>query len=307
MNVWLALLPRVALLGAAILATGLLRVVADQTRPALVESQIDVPPFPAEISRPFSFGLRAVIADLAMLEAIQVYGSLKGQRSLEAGRPSDRLLNRLLVYATDLDEKFRGAYRFAGHAMPRATSDGKAAGVLGAVELLEKGTRERPDDWQIPFELGFLSSYYLSDSVTAARAMHQASLRDGAPGYLGLLASRLAADSGDLSAARKMAEVMLSQASEESDRKSAEERLIDIDIEQTLRRIEAAARKFAEQRGQKPRGLPELLASGLLAPLPSEPRGGAWQLSPTGEAASTTTARLRMRNRQGTNAGLEVK
>lgn len=302
-----ALQPWVILWIVAGLSTASLRGAADRTRPELVESLIDVPAFPAEISRPFSFGLRAVLADLAMIEAIQVYGSFRGQRSLEAGRASDRLLNRLLVYATDLDEKYRGAYRFAGNSMPRATTDGKVAGVLGAVQLLEKGTRERPDDWQIPFELGFLSSYYLGDSVTAARAMHQASLREGAPGYLGLLASRLAADSGDLAAARKMAEVMVTQASEESDRKSAEERLIDIDVEAVLRRIEVGVRRFEEQRGQKPRDLPELQASGLLAPLPSEPRGGAFLLAPTGEASSTTTARLRVRNRHGTNAGLEVK
>ena len=192
------------MLGGLAIVTAGLRVNADRTRPPLVESQIDVPPFPAEVSRPFSFGLRAVVADLAMIEAIQVYGGIKGQRSLEAGLPDDRRLNRLLTYATDLDERYRGAYRFAGNAMPHATTDGKAAGVTGAIQLLDKGTRHRPDDWQLFFQLGFLSSYYLGDSVTAAQAMHQASLREGAPAYLGLLASRLAADAGDLEAARKM-------------------------------------------------------------------------------------------------------
>ena len=294
------------LCASALSAAGL-RAAADRTRPPLVESLIDVPPFPSEVSRPFSFGLRAVVADLCMIDAIQVYGGIKGQPALEVGLPNDRRLNRLLTYATDLDEKYRGAYRFAGNAMPHGTSDGKAAGVLGAIQLLEKGTRERSEDWQLFFQLGFLSSYYLGDSVHAARAMHQASLLEGAPAYLGLLASRLAADGGDLSAARKMAEVMLAQTTEEATRRSAEERLVDIDIERDLRRIELAARQFEERGGRRPRDLGEVVASGLLPGLPTEPRGGEYRLDSSGVASSTTTARLRVRNRSGTSAGLEVK
>jgi hypothetical protein len=306
-NARLALLGKGILLGAVALSAAGLRAVADQSRPPQLESQLDVPPFPAEVSRPFSFGLRAVVADLAMIEAIQVYGGLKGQRTLEAGQPADRQLARLLTYATDLDEQYRGAYRFAGNAMPRTTTDGKAAGVLAAILLLEKGTRARSDDWQLFFQLGFLQSYYLGDSINAARAMHQAARLPGAPGYLGLLASRLAADSGDLEAARKMAEVMVSQATEDATRESAQARLTDIEVEQALRRIELSARQFNQQRGRLPHDLAELLASGLLPGLPPEPRGGEFSLDGQGVAASSTTPRLRVRNRHGTTAGLEVK
>src|SRR5207248_3810835 len=118
----------------------------------------------------FSFGLRSFVSDLMFLQAIQVHGG-RGTKMVTAheGARDDRAMNRLLTYATDLDPKFAGAYRFAGNAMPRQTADGKVTNVLQAVALLTKGVRERGDDWRIPFTLAFLQSYYLGRFDEAGR------------------------------------------------------------------------------------------------------------------------------------------
>src|SRR4051812_5381606 len=55
------------------------------------EADYDIPPFPATVVRPFSFGLRSVVADVMFLEAIQVYGGRpkKGNQTAAAGAKSD--------------------------------------------------------------------------------------------------------------------------------------------------------------------------------------------------------------------------
>src|SRR5205085_3743834 len=128
---------------------------------------------------------------------------------------SDAALANLLTYTTELDEKFGGAYRFAGSALPRETMKGKAYGILAAEHLLEKGARERPDIWQIPFQLGFLESYYLGDMKEAGEHLALAARQPGSPAYLGLLATRVAADAGTLNTAQRLAEMMASEAQDD--------------------------------------------------------------------------------------------
>jgi hypothetical protein len=221
---------------------------------------------------------------LTFLEAIQVLGGIKGARTLAAGAADDRLLDRLLTYSTDLDPKFAGAYRFAGYAMPRHTLDGKVTNVLQAENILKKGARERPDDWRIPFELGFIQSYYLGHFNDAARNLAAAAQAEGAPTYLGLLATRAAADAGDLDFAEKMARVMAADAS-----------------------IEAAIARYRARTGAPPPSLGALVKSGDLAGIPHEPHGGRYELAKNGEPRSTAAERLRIRGRSQTTAGLEVR
>src|SRR5437899_1929760 len=155
---------------------------AERLAPTALETGFDIPAFPAEVVRPFSFGLRSFVSDLMFLQAIQVHGG-RGSTMVTAqqGSRDDRAMNRLLTYATDLDPQFAGAYRFAGNSMPRQTLDGKVTNVLEAAALLGKGMRERPDDWHIPFTLGFLDSYFLARFEEAGRSFAAAARLPGAP------------------------------------------------------------------------------------------------------------------------------
>jgi hypothetical protein len=293
-----------AVLAALGAATAFARIAADAHRPPPIELTFDVPPFPPEVARPFSFGLRSVVADFAFLEAIQVYGGRKPSVTLEAGAHEDRLLAKLLAYATDLDPRFRGAYRFAGDALPRHTTDGKAAGVFSAQLLLKKGVVERPDDWRIHFMLGFIDSYYLEQHEDAARQFADAARIDGSPGYLGLLATRLASHAGDLSFAEQLARTMLAETTEEQTRAEWEKRLLDIDMERRARLIDAAVERFQLRTGQLPATLEALVTAGDLSSIPPEPHGGSYFIDSTGVVRSTAGERLRVRNKAQNQSGL---
>jgi hypothetical protein len=289
-----------------VVAVALLRPRATALRAPPEASPFAVPTLPADVSRSFSFGFRALVADLTFLESIQVLGGIRKSKTAEGGAADDRLLNQLLTYSTDLDPKFAGAYRFAGNAMPRPTLDGKIANALQAEAILKKGVRERSDDWRIPFELGFIQSYYLGRFDEAARNLATAAKATGSPAYLGLLATRAAADAGDLDFAENMAKVMAAEANEESTREDWRLRLIDLRMERDLRSIEAAVLRYTNRTGSAPPSLQALVESGDLSRIPKEPHGGQYQLDAQGKPSSSAAQRLRIRGRAGTTAGLEV-
>jgi hypothetical protein len=283
-----------ALLIAFVALAAALRPRASALHPPAIESQLDIPPIPSDVLGPFSFGFRSAVADVMFLEAIQVLGSTHSVMTLEGGTPYDRELARLLEYATELDPKFAGAYRFAGSAMPRTTLDGHTANVVPAAEILERGVRERPDDWHIAFTLGYLQAFELGELKQAANNLARAARLPGAPRYLGLLATRLEVEGGELDAAETMAQTMVAEATEEQTRKDWEARLLDIQMERGIRRIEAAARAFEQRAGRKPQSVQELVRDGDLSAVPEEPHGKEYVIE-NGEVRSTAGPRPRLR------------
>ena len=260
--------------------------------PPAVETQIEVPPFPAELTGPFSFGFRSLVADAMFLEAIQVFGARRNNLTLADGAADDRRLARLLEYATDLDPSFRGAYRFAGYAMPRPTVDGRTANVVATEQILQRGARERGDDWQILFLLGFVQAFYVGETQQAAVTLGRAAHLPGAPAYLGFLATRLAAQGGDLDAAEEMARTMAEHASEEKTQAEWQARLVDLRMERDIRAIEAAAKRFHGRTGRDPDSVGELVRSGDLPSVPQEPHGpGQQYLIENGTVRSTAGPR----------------
>jgi len=254
-------------------AAASLRSRADRLRPPAVETQLEVPPFPSDLAQPFSFGFSSLLADAMFLEAIQTFGGRRQNETLADGAPDDRRLSRLLEYATDLDPKFRGAYRFAGYAMPRTTLDGRVANAIPTEQILQRGVRERPEDWQIAFVLGYVQAFHLFETQQAAATLARAARLPGAPAYLGFLANRLAVEGGDLDSAEAMARTMAEQASEEKTQAEWQARLLDLRMERDIRTIETAEKRFRARSGRNPRSLSELVGAGELAAVPEEPHG----------------------------------
>jgi hypothetical protein len=302
--------PRAALgaaaLAAAIALSAAARHHGDRLRPPIVETQLEVPALPADVARPLAFGFRSLLSDLTFLEAIQVLAQRRADVTYASALPLDRRLQRLITYSVDVDPRFAGAYRLAGTALPHETTDRKVNGVLGAAQILRQGVRERPDDWHIPFLLGFLESYYLGDMVEAGRHFAQAARLPDAPGYLALLATRVEAHGGDLVSATQIAQTMVAQAQEEEARRQWEERLLLLREERQIRELEATIARWRELRGSVPRSLGELGAERWLPSLPQEPHGAAYLVDEDGSVHPTIVLRLRIFGDTAMQSGLEV-
>ncbi|MCI0452117.1 MAG: hypothetical protein L0Z51_06950 [Candidatus Latescibacteria bacterium] len=105
-----------------------------------------------------SLGYRELAADWVWFQAVQYYGGYaKGQHDLAyfAG---------LIDIVTDLDPYFAYSYIFGSVVLAQDMGD------LGrGVDLLKKGMRADPTNWQYPFEAGFLCYVVARDSDRAAR------------------------------------------------------------------------------------------------------------------------------------------
>ena len=279
---------------------------AAAARPASAEDQLDLPAVPSRVLGPLSFGLKSMVADLFFLDAVQSNGARRLKDPEERQERMDRSIARALTTALDLDPRFEIAYHFAGHAGPRHMPNGMVYNVLAMVPLLEKGVRECPNDWRIPFLLGFYQSYYLGRMADAAQNIGVAARRPKAPAYLGLLATRLGADANELESAERLA-ISMREGSEDPETTAQwDARIVDLHMERDLRAIEAAAEKYRERTGHFPGSPQALVASGDLPAVPREPHGGRYSIDAQGQAHSSASQRLRVRGRPGTTSGLEV-
>lgn len=137
---------------------------------------------PSEVFQAISLGHDTLMADLIWLQVIQYYGE-----TAESKRGSPYLY-RFFDAITTLDPDFIHAYVFASFVMADENKTQKAQ----AKALLKKGMALNPDDWNIPYQLGFMNYLYYKDYEEAAENFEVASRKPDAPtDYLQRLAANL--------------------------------------------------------------------------------------------------------------------
>jgi len=116
-----------------------------------------------------SLGYKNLVADILWFRTIQYYGGYRlGENDLA-------LFQHLIDVITELDPKFSFAYLFGALII---------AEDLGAfdegIEVLKRGMYNNPDDWWLPFEIGFLNYVYARNYKEAVRYFNLASRIPGA-------------------------------------------------------------------------------------------------------------------------------
>lgn len=157
---------------------------------------------PASVLRVLSLGHAETAADLIAARANVYFGAQL------ANQAEQRSLERALNLAVDMDPQFHRLY-LRGAAM--LVYNGGAINVealLAANRLLERGWRTFPGDWELPFQMGFNLLFELPKLVgeddprvadwrqSGVEALRQATLLDGAPPWLPLLAARMLTKEG---------------------------------------------------------------------------------------------------------------
>jgi tetratricopeptide (TPR) repeat protein len=227
-------------------------------------------------------GYRSLAADYYFLRALDEFGDNHKQR---ARYPNLIALVRRVI---DLDPKWTTAYYFAGTALTVKELDPGPS-----LELLERGERERPDDWRIPFLLGFNAFYFAHDYRRGAEALALAARNPKAPPAAGPLATRLAAESNAPEVGLAMIDGILPTVKDEKLRALYRERRTLLELEVDLKYLNQASALFVQANGRPPKDLRELLDVGLLQSLPDEPTGGRFFLR--GSEVHTTHDEQRLR------------
>lgn len=221
-------------------------------------------------------GYDQIVADLLWLKAIQHFG---GRQQTDEGY---LWAYHAVDVVTDLDPKFVLAYQAAGTVL--AVWAGR---VHESIALLEKGFRNNPEHWRLPFILGYDYFYELCDRATAAEYLRAASVLPGAPPYLPRLAARMTVETGEAEVALEFLDRLYRQTKDEQIREAIEQRLREVVAERDIRFLEEGVRRYEGRYGTAPTSLRDLVTGRIIAQIPEEPLGGRYELTEEGGVTST--------------------
>lgn len=221
--------------------------------------------------RPLTLGQHTSVADLYWLRFVQYVGT-----------PGDYSKPQILEFVqliTDLDPDYSFAYMAGGLLL----SERKRIAESNAI--LEKGARNAPNRWEIPFYLAFNYWYELGDLEQGAKWLDRAARIPGAPPLVIGLASRLYSSAGRMDAAIAFMARIAEDAPTPERRKVLEEQLLGLRIERDLQHLEQGIATFQLRFGTAPRSLEDL--ANVMDEIPRDPTGRPYDYdSSTGRVSS---------------------
>ncbi len=229
--------------------------------------------------RLLSLGHHTLPANLNWLRAVQYIGEPRGdERGWNKLRP-------LLELITDLDPKHGYAYQVGGNVLG-------SAGLIGdSNAVLEKGTRNVPDRYILPFHRAVNAFLYEGDYAEAGRWFERAAQTPGAPPHLRdyVLAMYVKGDAPG--AAISFLRHLHERAEDPETREALEKQLGQAILERDAAALEAAAEVYANRFGVAPITPVQLVFEGLVSSLPEDAFGGEYYLDATGRIRSTVHER----------------
>jgi tetratricopeptide (TPR) repeat protein len=206
-------------------------------------------------------------------------------------RANERGWERLLPLVdlvTDLDPGHGYAYQVAGTIL------GSVDRVDESNAILEKGMRNVPSRYILPYLRAFNAFYYEGDYAAAGRWVETAARTPGAPPHLRQNVLAMYVKGGRAEAAIAFLSQALEETRDEESRKAILRQLEQARFEKAAAILDGAVAAYRERYGLAPAALDLLVAEGLLPALPEDPFGGRWILGDDGRARSTAHAhRLR--------------
>jgi tetratricopeptide (TPR) repeat protein len=218
-------------------------------------------------------------ANLYWLRAVQYIGE---------PRAGERGWNRLLPLAelvTDLDPGHGYAYQVAGTIL-------SAVGRIDeSNRILEKGMKNVPDRYILPYHRAFNAFYYEGDFEAAGRFVEIAARTPSAPAHLrqNVLAYYVKGQRADL--AIRYLEDALRAAQDDESRKAIAVQLEQARVERAAAIVDDALVRYRTARGFPALTPWSLVAEGFLPALPADPAGGEWIIDGEGRARSTAHER----------------
>jgi tetratricopeptide (TPR) repeat protein len=151
-----------------------------------------------------------------------------------------------------------------------------------AVELVEYGIRENPDNWNLYYDLGFIY-YDMKDYSGAADAFLRGSKLPNAHPFLKALAARMAEHGGDVETARMMWTTTYENSPDKDIRDNALVHLRALKVDQDVSTLEHLAQVYKGNFKVFPQTFTEMVVAGLLDGIPADPLGHEYKLEPGGK------------------------
>lgn len=231
-----------------------------------------------EYLKPAMLGYQHLGADMLWLRMLQVLGKKRNTAD------DYEWIYHAIDVITTLDPKYAYPYYVGGVVLTNLANR-----VDLSNRLLEKGHRENPGEWNLPFLLGYNHYFVLGDAAKGAEYIGRAARTSGAPTFLPGLATRMYAEAGNPDVALQFLEALWKENPDLVIREKLEARAKEVIIERDLRMLERAVDHYHKKFGNLPKTLADLVSAGYLDRIPEEPFGGAYLLdSKTGRVTSST-------------------
>jgi hypothetical protein len=229
------------------------------------------------VLKKLSLGYAPLLADIYWTRAVQYYGGWVGNPDAKF-----ELLWPLLDVTTTLDPQLIVAYRFGAIFLSEPQPIGEGRPDLG-VELVKRGIRENPFEWQLGTDLGFMYFWYLHDYNDSADTYLETTKNPKAPEWVRIMAARMA-DRGDALETSKIVWSEIYQSTTNKDiRKQALQHLQGLKAIDDERHLDALIEGFRKLHGRNPDSIEQLRDDGFLAGIPLDPAGFPYRIGKNGK------------------------
>ena len=225
-------------------------------------SRIEVVPLPATM-KVLSFGFDSLTADIYWLKEIQYIG-----KHLETDKRYTDLYP-MTEFITEMDPHFIAPYYISAFIL---SSDER--NPLQAQKLLDKGIKNNPKDYILMSQAGFITYYYMKNSLLAADYYEMAGKAPNAPvEYYKKLVESLRGKGLDKVTEIAMLDDAYNKAKDPITKKQIGYRITLYVITANLDDINRAIYEYNKKYGKYPATLQELVDKRYLRLIPQDPRG----------------------------------
>jgi tetratricopeptide (TPR) repeat protein len=247
----------------------------DELRPQATLEEVLYLSSPKVLKRA-SLGYDGLLADIYWTRAVQYFGGRH-----QAVAKSYNLLYPLLDITTHLDPQLVVAYQFGASFLAPPPPEG-AGQPERAIQLMEYGIQNNPNNWKLYYDLGFVYYMNLKDYRKASDAFDRGSKVPDAHPFVRLLAAQMAEHAGEFDTARMMWSATYQNSQDRLIRQNAVEHLRALRVDEDVTHLQEAVTHFGERTGRLPANMSELASAEHLRGIPVDPDGHPYKITPEG-------------------------
>ena len=247
----------------------------DRLRPQATLDEVLFISSPTVIKRA-TLGYDGLMACIYWTRAVQYFGSRHHYSA-----SSYNLLAPLLEITTHLDPHLLVAYEFGTSFLAPKPPFG-AGQPERAIELMQYGILNNPDNWRLYYDLGFVYYMQLKDYRKAAETFEQGSHVPNAHPFLKIFAAQMAQHAGEYQTARMLWSATYQSTQDEQIKRNALRHLRALRVDEDVQRLQEGVTRFGERTGRLPSSMSELLAAEGIAGTPADPDGHPYKMTPEG-------------------------
>jgi tetratricopeptide (TPR) repeat protein len=247
----------------------------DQLRPQATLDDVLYVNSPKVVKRA-SLGYDGLMACIYWTRAVQYFGNRHHD-----GAQSYPLLAPLLEITTTLDPHLIVAYQFGASFLAPNPPAG-AGQPERAIQLMEYGIQNNPNDWHLYYNLGFVYYTELHDYAKASQTFERGSRVANAHPFLKVMAAQMAQHAGEFETARMLWTATYESTQDKEIKRNAVEHLRALRVDEDASRLQAAVTRFGERTGRLPSSMYELAAAEGLRGIPVDPDGHPYNLTQEG-------------------------